>query len=414
MEKRVVVTGMGVVSPLGNDVGTFWRNLVDGVNGIVRLTDFPTDELPAKVGGTVKGFNPEDFGIEKQFVRKQDMFTVYAVAAAVQAVGESGLESGVNIDPFRFGVYAGTGIGGFKTTVSENEKFFRDGPRWVSPNYVPQMIPNMGAGQIAIRFRCQGPCVCNAAACASSSISVGEAYRAIRHGYADAVIAGGSEAAMTPVCIASFGNARALSRSEDPEYASLPFNANRGGFVLGEGAAMLVLEEYEHAVSRGARIIAEVCGYGNSCDAYHATAPSPDGIPQAEAMRQALSEAGYRPDDVLHINAHGTGTGLNDPCETRAFKLALGEEAARRAHICSTKSMTGHLLGAAGALEAVAAVLALSNGIVPPTINLDAPDPSCDLDYTPMKAVKAPLTIAISDSLGFGGHNSCLAFRLAK
>lgn len=414
MERRVVVTGMGVITPVGNDVETFWKNLVNGVNGIERVTEFPTDDLPSKVGGTVKNFNPDDYGLEKPFVRKQDIYTVYAAAAAVQAVAQSGLVSGENIDPFRFGVYVGSGIGGFRTTVIENEKFFRDGPRWVTPNYVPAMIPNMGAGQVAIRFRCQGPCVCNSAACATSTASIGEAYRAIRHGYADAIIAGGSEAAMTRVCYASFGNAKALTRAEDPAYASLPFNANRGGFVMGEGAAALVLEDYDHAVARGARIIAEVCGYGNTCDAYHATAPAPDGITQAEAIRQSLEQAGYNADDVLHINAHGTGTCLNDPCETKAFKLALGEEGAHKAHICSTKSMMGHLLGAAGAVEAVAAILALVEGVVPPTINLDAPDPSCDLDYTPNKAVKAPITIAISDSLGFGGHNSCLAFRKVK
>ena len=250
-------------------------------------------------------------------------------------------------------------------------------------------------------------------ACATSTHTVGEAYRAIKHGYADAIIAGGSEAATIPLGIAGFANAKALSRSEDPNYASLPFNANRGGFVMAEGAAMLVLEEYEHAKARGAKIIAEVCGYGNTCDAYHMTAPRTDCKTQSAAIKMALEEAGYNSSDVLHINAHGTGTSLNDSLETKSFKMALGEDA-YKAHICSTKSMTGHMLGATGAVEAIAAVLALTNGIVPPTIHLDAPDPECDLNYTPNKAEKADITIAISDSLGFGGHNGCVAFRKAE
>ena len=274
------------------------------------------------------------------------------------------------------------------------------------------MISNMAAGNIAIRNNACGPCVPIVTACATSTHTIGEAYRAILHGYADAIIAGGAEAATIPLGIAGFANAKALSRAEDPKYASLPFNANRGGFVMAEGAGMLVLEEYEHAKARGAHIIAEVCGYGNTCDAYHVTAPRPDGTTQAAAIKAALDEAGFDASkDNLYINAHGTGTALNDASETKSFKLALGEEAARKAHISSTKSMTGHMLGAAGAVEAVAAVLALENGIVPPTINLDTPDPECDLDYTPNKPVKTDLTIAISDSLGFGGHNGCVAFR---
>ena len=272
------------------------------------------------------------------------------------------------------------------------------------------MISNIAAGNVAIRNNACGPCLPVSTACATSTHTIGEAYRAIRHGYADAIIAGGSEAAVIPLGIAGFANAKALSRSEDPKYASLPFNRKRGGFVMAEGAAMLVLEEYEHAVARGAEIIAEVCGYGNTCDAYHVTAPRPDGTTQAACIRQALDEAGYTSDDVLYINAHGTGTALNDVAETAAFKLALGEDA-YKAHVSSTKGSTGHMLGAAGAAEAVAAVMALKEGVVPPTANLDEVDPECDLDYTPMKAVPAPLTIAISDSLGFGGHNGCVAFR---
>jgi 3-oxoacyl-[acyl-carrier-protein] synthase II len=412
MNRRVVVTGTGVISPVGNNVESYWRNLVDGYCGIEVIADFPTDDLPVKIAGQVKDFDPSDYEIEPAFARKQDKFTLYAVAAAWQAVKESGLSAaeGGNIDPFRLGVYVGSGIGGFKTQVRETEKLMTDGAKWVSPLFIPTMIANIAAGNIAIRNNACGPCLPVVTACATSTHALGEAYRAIRHGYADAIIAGGSEACVMPLGLAGFANAKALSRSEDPKYASLPFNKNRGGFVMAEGAAVLVLEEYEHAVQRGATILAEVCGYGNTCDAYHVTAPRPDGKTQAAAIRMALDEAGYTSDDCLYINAHGTGTALNDVSETQAFKLALGEDA-YRAHISSTKGAMGHLLGAAGAAEALAAILALRHSVVPPTINLDEKDPECDLDYTPNKAVEAEITIAISDSLGFGGHNSCVAFR---
>lgn len=412
MNRRVVVTGTGVISPVGNDVSSYWKNLLDGVCGIDFITSIPTDDLPVKIAGEVKDFNPSDYEIEAPFARKQDKFTIYAVAAAWQAVKESGLDSSEegNIDPLRYGVYVGSGIGGFTTQVRETEKIINEGAKWVSPLFIPTMIANIAAGNIAIRNNACGPCLPVVTACATSTHAIGEAYRAIRHGYADAIITGGSEAAIIPLGIAGFANAKALSRSEDPKYASLPFNKNRGGFVMAEGAAMLVLEEYEHAVARGAEIIAEVCGYGNTCDAYHVTAPRPDGKTQAAAIRQALDEAGYSSDDVLYINAHGTGTALNDVAENAAFKLALGEDA-YKAHISSTKGSTGHMLGAAGAAEALASVLALKYGVVPPTANLDEIEPECDLDYTPNKAVEVPLTIAVSDSLGFGGHNGCLAFR---
>lgn len=412
MNRRVVVTGTGVISPVGNNVESFWRNLVDGYCGIEVIADFPTDDLPVKIAGQVKDFDPSDYEIEPAFARKQDKFTLYAVAAAWQAVKESGLSAaeGGNIDPFRLGVYVGSGIGGFKTQVRETEKLMTDGAKWVSPLFIPTMIANIAAGNIAIRNNACGPCLPVVTACATSTHAIGEAYRAIRHGYADAIIAGGSEACVMPLGIAGFANAKALSRSEDPKYASLPFNKNRGGFVMSEGSAVLVLEEYEHAVQRGATILAEVCGYGNTCDAYHVTAPRPDGKTQAAAIRMALDEAGYTSDDCLYINAHGTGTALNDVSETQAFKLALGEDA-YKAHISSTKGAMGHLLGAAGAAEALAAILALRHSVVPPTINLDEKDPECDLDYTPNKAVESEITIAISDSLGFGGHNSCVAFR---
>lgn len=413
MEKRVAVCGMGVISPVGNTVPEFWDSLVNGRNGISLIKDMDLQDLPVKVSADVKGFSPADYGIEAPLARKQDLFTLYALAASIQAVSQSGLKSGENIDASRFGVYVGSGIGGFTTIYREIEKMVKDGPKWVAPTFVPTMIPNMAAGHIAIRHGACGPCLPITTACATSTNTIGEAYRAIRHGYADAIIAGGTEAARIPIGIAGFCNARTLSRSADPDYASIPFNSRRDGFVLGEGAAVLVLEEYEHAKARGAHILAEICGYGNSCDAYNATAPRPDGSTQAAAIRMALDQAGYSSGDCLYINAHGTSTPLNDVAETKAFKLALGDDA-YRAHISSTKSMTGHALGAAGAIEAVASVMALMEGIVPPTINLDSPDPECDLDYTPCKAVRADLSIAISDSLGFGGHNACIAFRKAE
>lgn len=412
MSKRVVITGMGVISPIGNNVDTFWRNLLDGACGIDFIQSIPTDELPVKIAGEVKDFNPGDYEIEPGFARKQDRFTVFAVAAAWQAVRQSGLDSSEagNIDPFKFGVYIGSGIGGFQTMVREAEKITSEGSRWVSPLFIPTMISNIAAGNVSIRNNACGPCLPVVTACATSTHAIGEAFRAIKHGYADAIIAGGSEAAIVPLAIAGFANAKALSRAEDPKYASLPFNKNRGGFVMSEGAAMLVLEEYEHAKARGAEILGEITGYGNTCDAHHVTAPRPDGTTQATAIKMAMDESGYTSDDVIYINAHGTGTTLNDVSETVAFKLALGDDA-YRAHISSTKGSTGHMLGAAGAVEAVAAVLALKNGIVPPTINLDEIEPECDLNYTPNTPVSANLTMALSDSLGFGGHNGCLAFR---
>ena len=417
MDKKVVVTGMGVVTPVGNNVADFWKNLLDGVCGIDFIKAFPTDDLPVKIAGEVKDFNPAEHGIEPAFARKQDKFTVYAVAAANEAMKQAGLDSneGGNIDPFRLGVYVGSGIGGFTTQYRETEKMIKDGAKWISPLFIPTMISNIAAGNVAIRNNACGPSLDIVTACATSTHAIGEAYRAIKHGYADAIIAGGSEAATIPLGIAGFANAKALSKAEDPKYASLPFNLNRGGFVMAEGAGMLVLEEYEHAKARGAQIFAEVVGYGNTNDAHHVTAPRPDGVTQAKAIEEALKEAGFDGEkDTLYINAHGTGTHLNDASETAAFKLAMGEENARKAHISSTKSMTGHMLGAAGAVEAIASILALKNGIVPPTINLDTPDPECDLNYTPNKPEKVDLTIAISDSLGFGGHNGCVAFRKAE
>jgi len=415
MDKRVVITGMGVISPIGNDVPTFWKNLCDGVCGIDYINEFPTDNLPVRIAGKIKNFNPEKYGMDKPFVRKQDLFTQFGMAAAYQAMEDAGLHAEgeeQNIDPFRLGVYMGSGIGGFATQYRETSKMIEDpSGQWISPLFIPTMISNIAAGHIAIKHHAEGPCLDVVTACATSTNSIGEAYRAVKHGYVDAIIAGGSENATIPLGIAGFANAKALSRATDPKYASLPFNGNRGGFVMGDGAGALILEEYEHAKARGAKIYAEMVGYGNTCDAYHSTAPRPDGTTQAKCIELALAEAKFDKDnDVMYINAHGTGTRLNDAAETKAYKNALGDYA-YKAHISSIKSMTGHMFGAAGAAEAIATILSLRNGICPPTINLDVPDPECDLDYTPNKAVKADFTIGISDSFGFGGHDACVAFR---
>ena len=415
MDKKVVVTGMGVVTPVGNNVADFWKNLLDGVCGIDFIKAFPTDDLPVKIAGEVKDFNPAEHGIEPAFARKQDKFTVYAVAAANEAMKQAGLDSkeGGNIDPFRLGVYVGSGIGGFTTQYRETEKMIKDGAKWISPLFIPTMISNIAAGNVAIRNNACGPSLDIVTACATSTHAIGEAYRAIKHGYADAIIAGGSEAATIPLGIAGFANAKALSKAEDPKYASLPFNLNRGGFVMAEGAGMLVLEEYEHAKARGAQIFAEVVGYGNTNDAHHVTAPRPDGVTQAKAIEEALKEAGFDGEkDTLYINAHGTGTHLNDASETAAFKLAMGEENARKAHISSTKSMTGHMLGAAGAVEAVITVLAVRDQICPPTINLDNPDPEVgDFNLVPKVAQKHDIVYALTNSFGFGGTNGSLLFK---
>lgn len=415
MSKRVAVTGLGAVTPVGNDVDTFWSSLINGVCGIDYITEFPTEGLAVKIGGKLKNFDPLKYGMDKPFVRKQDPFTIYAMAAAYQAMNDSGLKSegeGMNIDPFRLGVYVSSGIGGFSTIYREVGKMYEDPTgQWISPLFVPTMISNIAAGQVAIKFHAEGPCIDIVTACATSTHSIGEAYRAIKHGYADAIITGGSDHCTIPIGIAGFANAKALTRAEDPKHACLPFNADRGGFVMADGAAVLILEDYDHAVARGAHIYAEIVGYGNTCDAYHATAPRPDGSTQAKCITLALEEAGFDKDsDQVYINAHGTGTHLNDVAETQAYKIAMGEFA-YKCRISSTKSMHGHMFGATGAVEAIAAIKTLTEGIVPPTINLDNPDPECDLDYTPNKAVKADITLALSDSFGFGGHNACLAFR---
>ena len=410
--KRVVITGMGVISPVGNSLKAFWDGLLAGVCGVGPITRFDTEGFKAKLAAEVKDFNPADFGMDVPTQRRMDKFTQYAVAAAKQAVEESGIVG--TVEPERLGVYVGSGIGGMSTFVEQSNRLNERGPNRVSALFIPMMISNMAAGTIAIQYNAQGPCLPTVTACATSTHAVGEAYRAIAHGYADAVVAGGTEATITPLAVAGFTTCMALSLEQDPLKASLPFDARRAGFVMGEGAGILVLEEYERAVRRGAHIYAEICGYGNTCDAYHVTAPRPDGSGGARAMELALREAALSDEDCLYINAHGTGTPLNDKSETLAIKRALGEEAARRAIISSTKSMTGHMLGAAGAVELIASAKAVEEGIVPPTIGLTEPDPECDLDYTPLTARKANLTIAVSTSLGFGGHNGAVALRPAK
>ena len=399
---------MGVVSPVGNDLETTWNNLINGVCGIAPIASFDTSDLPVKIAAELKDFDPIAAGVDKAFAKRNDRFAIYAMAAAAQAMKDN---EDMQMDPSRLGVYIGSGIGGFDTILREITKMNAEGPRWVSPLMIPTMIGNMASGSVAIRYNAQGPCVPIVTACATGTHSIGEAYRAVKHGYADAIITGGAEAGINRISIAGFANCKALTKAEDPLRASLPFNKNRGGFVIAEGAGIVLLEEYEHAKQRGAKIYAEVCGYGNSCDAYHSTAPRPDGTTQSLAIKQALDEAGYKAGESLYINAHGTGTPMNDSGETKAIKIAMGEEEARRAHISSTKSEMGHALGDAGGIELVATVMALNTGIIPPTIGLDEPDPECDLDYTPNKAVKVDLDIAISNSLGFGGHNACVAVR---
>ncbi|MDI9544378.1 MAG: beta-ketoacyl-ACP synthase II [Bacteroidota bacterium] len=405
--KRVVITGMGAISPVGNDIPTFWNNLKNGVCGIDTIRSFSTDDLPVKIAAEVKDFKPDSYGIDAATARKNDRYALFALAASNQAMEDSGLQ----IEPERLGVYIGSGIGGMNTFVAETTKMIQKGPQWISPLFVPMMISNIASGNVAIEHNAQGVCLPIVTACATGTHSIGEAFKAIKHGYADAIITGGAEAAVVPLAIGGFANSRALSRSEDPMQASLPFDKRRQGFVIAEGAGILVLEEYEHARARGAKMYAEVCGYGNTCDAYHYTAPRPDGSSAARAIQLALTEAGFKAGELLHINSHGTGTPLNDKSETAAIKLALGEKAAYKAIINSTKSMTGHMLGAAGGIELIATALALKEGVIPPTVHLDEPDPECDLDYTPHQARKADISIAVSTSLGFGGHNGCIALR---
>ena len=408
--RRVVVTGLGAVTPIGNNMDEYWNGLVSGVNGIAPITRFDTTDFKSKLAAEVKNFDPSAV-LDKGTVRKADLYTQYALVSADEAMQDSGLAG--NIAEDELGVYFGSGVGGIETTLENHEGILAGGPKKVSPQFVPKMIINIAAGQIAIRFNAHGNAMCMSTACATGTTAIGEAYRAIKDGYLTAAICGGSESSVNPLCVAGFINCMALSQATDPNEASLPFDSRRAGFVLGEGAATLILEEYEHAVARGAKIYAEICGYGATCDAHHVTAPDPEATYTAKAIEKALAGVEYDTAS-LYINAHGTGTALNDATETKAFKLAFGEEGAKNVKISSTKSMTGHMLGAAGAAEAIACVKALETGILPPTINLTSPDPALDLDYIPNKAQNIQVDTAISTSLGFGGHNACIAFRRVK
>ena len=409
---RVAVTGMGIISPIGNSVSAFWQALKEGTCGIGLLTRFDSSEYKVKIAAEVKGFDPTQFGMEFGEARRMDLFTQYAMAAAYQAVEQSGLLG--QVDPHRFGVNISSGIGGIHTFFYESEKLLNRGPGRVSPLCIPMMIGNMAAGNVAIKYKAMGDCVPLVTACATSTHSIGEAYRKIKDGYLDAVLTGGSEASVNPIAIAGFTSSMALSDANEPESSSLPFDLNRKGFVLGEGAAVLVLENLEMARKRGAEILGEIVGFGSTCDAYHITAPEPTGDGAARAIRNALKEAVVKPDDSLYINAHGTGTPLNDKTETLSIKKALGEDAARQAAISSIKGSTGHMLGAAGGAELIATLMALREGILPPTIPLNTPDPECDLDYVPKTARHDQRTLGLSISLGFGGHNGALAVRSGK
>lgn len=403
--RQVAITGLGIISPLGNDVPTFWSALCAGVCGIGPITRFDTTNYKVKLAAEVKHFDPLQY-MEKADLIHRDLYTQYALAAAAQAVEDSRLPG--TVEPERLGVYFGSGVGGMTTFQAEVGKLREKGPKRVSPYFVPMMIANMAAAEIAILYQAEGPCLPVVTACATGSNSIGEAYRAILHGYADAMICGGAEAPILEIGVAGFTNMMALSQSDDANAASLPFDARRSGFVMSEGAACLVLEERQRAEARGAHIYGLLAGYGSTCDAYHITAPHPEATGAARAIRQAIEEAGGSQGRTVYINAHGTGTPLNDVAETKAIKLALGQQA-QSTLISSTKSMTGHMLGAAGAAEAVATVLALEKGIIPPTIHLDQPDPECDLDYVPHHSRQAQAQLGLSLSLGFGGHNACLA-----
>lgn len=408
---KVYITGVGCITPIGNDIPTLWNNLVNGFCGIDFITKLDTTDLPVKVAAEVKDFHPENYGIDKNMIRHNDIYALYALAAAAQAMADSGLKVGEDVDPRRLGVAIGSGIGGIQTFEREHANRMQYGLRRISPLFIPEMIGNIAGGNVAITYNAQGPNLPVVTACATGTHSVGEAYRLIHEGRADAVITGGAEAAVCGMAIGGFANMKALTTSDDPMAASLPFDSRRHGFVLGEGSGILILESEELVKKRGAKTYAEVCGYGNTCDAHHYTAPHPEGRGAAESMRLALEEAGYKAGEKLYINAHGTGTPLNDKGETLAIKKALGEEEARKAVISSTKSMHGHMLGATGAVELIISALALKNGIVPPTVHLDSPDPECDLDYTPNKARQFQADIAISNTFGFGGQNATVALR---
>ncbi|EPJ2700752.1 beta-ketoacyl-ACP synthase II [Listeria monocytogenes] len=407
-KRRVVVTGVGAVTPIGNDAETSWENAKKGVNGVAKMTRLNPDDFPVKIAAELKDFDVEKY-LEKKEARKMDRFTHYAIASAEMAVQNSGLvidDSNAN----RVGVWIGSGIGGMETFETQYEIFLNRGHRRVSPFFVPMMIPDMGSGQVSIRFGAKGINSTTVTACATATNSIGDAFKVIERGDADAMITGGAEAPITKMSLAGFTANKALSLNPDPETACRPFDKDRDGFIIGEGAGIVILEEYEHAKARGAKIYAEIVGYGATGDAYHITAPAPNGEGAARAMKMAIDDAGLTPDKVDYINAHGTSTPYNDEYETQAIKTVFGEHAKKLA-ISSTKSMTGHTLGASGGIEAIFALLTIRDNIIAPTIHLKNQDEVCDLDYVPNEAREANVNVVISNSFGFGGHNATLVFK---
>ncbi len=405
--RRVVITGMGVVSPLGSDVETFWKRLIAGESGIGPVTRFDTSKYNTRFAAEVQGYRTEEF-MDRKEIRRTDLFVQYAIGATAQAVKQAGV-SPKSVDVNRYGVVVGSGIGGIATFEDQYRTLLEKGPSRVSPFFIPMMISDMASGQVSIQFGAKGPNYCTVSACSSGAHAVGDAFRIIQHNEADVMISGGAEAPITPVSFAGFCSMKAMStRNDDPQRASRPFDAQRDGFVMGEGAGIVVLEELEHAKKRGAKIFAEVVGYGATGDAHHMTAPAPEGEGAARAMREAIRDSGLKLESFGYMNAHGTSTPLNDKFETQAIKSVFGEHA-KKLPISSTKSMTGHLLGAAGGLETIICVLALERHTLPPTINYKTPDPDCDLDYVPNTARAVELQAALSNSLGFGGHNVTLA-----
>lgn len=409
IRKRVVVTGLGAITPIGNTLAEYWDGLMSGRNGIGPITLFDASKHACQIAGEVKGFDPLEY-IDRKDAKRMDRFSQFAIAASKQALVDAGLEIN-DLNAEQIGVLIGTGIGGLKVMEEQQEIYLNRGPDRCSPFMVPMMIANMAAGLTAIHVGAKGPNNCTVTACAAGSNAVGDAFRIVQNGYAQAMICGGTEAAITPLSLAGFASARALStRNDDPLHACRPFDRDRDGFVMGEGVGILILEELEHALSRGAKIYGEVVGYGMTCDAYHMTSPVPGGIGATRAIQLALKDADLAPEQVDYINAHGTSTPANDSTETNAIKVALGEHA-RAIAVSSTKSMTGHLLGGSGGIEAVATVMAIANDRVPPTINLVNPDEACDLDYVPHTSREMTVNVALSNSFGFGGHNVTLAFQ---
>lgn len=407
--KRVVVTGMGIVSPLGNTVKEFWNNIKANKLGFSYINDITSENFDVKIAATVNDFSPEK-RLDKKEAKRMDRFTQFAVTAALEAIDDAGTKF-EDIDPFRAGVIAGVGIGGLNLTNQEHSKYLEKGPDRISVFFIPMMIGNMAAGTISMKTGFKGANFCTTTACASSTHAIGEAFRKIKDGYLDVCIAGGAEACVSEFALGGFNNMKALTRSDDLTRCSIPFDKERNGFVLGEGSGMLVLEELEHAKARGAKIYAEIAGYGATGDAYHMTSPSPTGEAAAAGMRLAYEEAGLKPEDIDYINAHGTSTGLNDKYETTAIKLALGEEAARKVAINSTKSMTGHLLGAAGSVEAIVTALSCHEDFIHATVGYKVPDPECDLDYCVEGNRNTTVNAALTNSLGFGGHNATLCLK---